>query len=153
MTSHNQENDLNYKLPAHLTSSGVYALCQPGKYQEAAMKFLLEKLGNKIKSISNTGKFYTHPHGIARLLLSREHWNHGYATQALGAVIDAAFSSLPLNRLEAQHDVRNPASGRVMEKCGLRQEGILRDRIVNKGEYVDAALYAILRADWENVQR
>lgn len=75
MTSHNQENDLNYKLPAHLTSSGVYALCQPGKYQEAAMKFLLEKLGNKIKSISNTGKFYTHPHGIARLLLSREHWN------------------------------------------------------------------------------
>ena len=84
---------------------------------------------------------------------SREHWNHGYATQALGAVIDAAFSSLPLNRLEAQHDVRNPASGRVMEKCGLRQEGILRDRIVNKGEYVDAALYAILRADWENVQR
>ena len=62
-------------------------------------------------------------------------------------------TSLPLNRLEAQHDVRNPASGRVMEKCGLRQEGILRDRIVNKGEYVDAALYAILRADWENVQR
>ena len=84
---------------------------------------------------------------------SREYWNHGYATQALGAVIDAAFSSLPLNRLEAQHDVRNPASGRVMKKCGLRQEGILRDRIVNKGEYVNVALYAILRSDWENAQR
>lgn len=84
---------------------------------------------------------------------SREYWNRGYATQALGAVIDASFTSLPLNRLEAQHDVRNPASGRVMEKCGLRQEGILRDRIVNKGEYVDAALYAILRSDWENAQR
>ena len=84
---------------------------------------------------------------------SREYWNHGYATQALQAVIDAVFRSLPVNRLEAQHDVRNPASGRVMEKCGLRQEGILRDRIVNKGEYVDAALYAILRSDWENVQR
>ena len=84
---------------------------------------------------------------------SREYWNHGYATQALSAVIDASFSSLPLNRLEAQHDVRNPASGRVMEKCGLRQEGILRNRIVNKGEYVDAALYAILRADRENTQQ
>ncbi len=84
---------------------------------------------------------------------SREYWNHGYATQALGAVLDASFTSLPLNRLEAQHDVRNPASGRVMEKCGLRQEGILRDRIVNKGEYVNVALYAILRSDWENAQR
>ncbi|MBP5728861.1 MAG: GNAT family N-acetyltransferase [Clostridia bacterium] len=84
---------------------------------------------------------------------SREYWNHGYATQALKSVIDASFTSLPLNRLEAQHDLRNPASGRVMEKCGLRQEGILRNRIVNKGEYIDVALYAILRSDWENAQR
>lgn len=84
---------------------------------------------------------------------SREYWNRGYATQALGAVISSAFSSLPLNRLEAQHDVRNPASGRVMQKCGLRQEGILRDRILNKGEYADVALWAILRSDWETAQR
>lgn len=84
---------------------------------------------------------------------SREYWNHGYATQALRAVIDAVFSSLPLNRLEAQHDVRNPASGRVMQKRGLTQEGILRGRILNKGEYVDTALYSILRSDWEKDQR
>ena len=84
---------------------------------------------------------------------SREYWNHGYATQALSAVIDCLFRSIPVNRLEAQHDVRNPASGRVMEKCGLRQEGVLRNRIVNKGEYVDTALWSILRSDWENVQR
>ena len=84
---------------------------------------------------------------------SREYWNHGYATQALRAVIDCLFSSLPLNRLEAQHDVRNPASGRVMQKCGLTQEGVLRGRIMNKGEYIDTALYSILRSDWEKSQR
>ena len=84
---------------------------------------------------------------------SREYWNRGYATQALQAVIDSVFLSIPVNRLEAQHDVRNPASGRVMEKCGLRKEGILRNRILNKGEYVDAALYALLRSDWEKAQR
>lgn len=84
---------------------------------------------------------------------SREYWNHGYATQALKAVISASFRSMPLNRLEAQYDVRNPASGRVMEKSGLRQEGILRSRLVNKGEYVDVAVCAILRSDWENSQR
>ena len=84
---------------------------------------------------------------------SREYWNHGYATQALSAVIDSLFRSVPVNRLEAQHDVRNPASGRVMQKCGLVQEGVLRNRIVNKGEYVDTALWSILRSDWNRVQR
>jgi RimJ/RimL family protein N-acetyltransferase len=58
-----------------------------------------------------------------------------------------------VNRLEAQHDVRNPASGRVMEKCGLRREGILRSRIRNKGEYIDVALWAVLRSDFEKNQR
>ena len=84
---------------------------------------------------------------------SREYWNHGYATQALRGVVGAAFRFLPLNRIEAQHDVRNPASGRVMQKCGFRQEGILRSRILTKGEYVDVALYAILRSDLGNNQR
>ena len=84
---------------------------------------------------------------------SREYWNRGYATQALQAVVDAVFTSLPLNRLEAQHDLRNPASGRVMQKCGFRQEGVLRSRILNKGEFVDVALYALLRSEWESLQR
>ena len=78
---------------------------------------------------------------------SRDFWNRGYATQALQAVSAEAFRSLPLNRLEAQHDLRNPASGRVMEKCGFQKEGILRSRIFNKGEYVDVALYSLLRSD------
>ena len=98
---------------------------------------------------------YSSEHRFAEIgySFSREYWNHGYATQAFQAVIDAVFRSLPLNRLEAQHDVRNPSSGRVMQKCGLHQEGILRSRILNKGEYVDTILYAILRSDWEKFQR
>lgn len=80
---------------------------------------------------------------------SRSEWNRGYATEALRAVIASAFSALPLNRLEAQHDIRNPASGHVMEKCGMKKEGMLRQRIRNKGELVDVALYAVLRSDLE----
>lgn len=79
--------------------------------------------------------------------LSAEYWNRGYATQALRAVSAEAFRSLPLNRLEAQHDLRNPASGRVMEKSGFRREGILRSRVFNKGEYIDVALWSLLRSD------
>ena len=80
---------------------------------------------------------------------ARPEWNRGYATEALHAVMRSAFSSLPLNRLEAQHDLRNPASGRVMEKCGMKKEGILRQRVLNKGEFIDVAIYSILRSDLE----
>ena len=83
---------------------------------------------------------------------SREVWNRGYATQAVNAVIHISFQSLPgLNRIEAQHDVRNPASGRVMMKCGMKYEGILRSRVFNKSEFVDTALYAILRSDLDDL--
>ena len=81
--------------------------------------------------------------------LSKSCWNLGFATEALRAVILSVFAALPVNRLEAQHDLRNPASGRVMEKCGMVREGILRQRIRNKGEWIDVVLYAILRSDLE----
>lgn len=82
--------------------------------------------------------------------LSAEYWNHGYMTEALLKVLDFCFDDLKLNRIEAQFDIRNSASGRVMEKCGLRQEGILRARIRNKNEFIDVALFAILAEDRKN---
>ena len=62
-----------------------------------------------------------------------------------------AFRELGLHRVEAQHETDNPASGRVMQKCGMRREGTLRGRILNKGRYVDVDLYAILREDWSRI--
>lgn len=85
--------------------------------------------------------------------LARSQWNRGLTTEALSALIDMAFTYLNIHRIEAQHDVQNPASGRVMLKCGMRREGILRGRVFNKGRFVDVALCAILREDWEAARR
>ena len=79
--------------------------------------------------------------------LARPLWNKGYVTEALSRVIRYTFDAMDVNRIEAQHEITNPASGRVMEKCGMRREGVLRQRLYNKGKYVDVALYAILRSD------
>ena len=68
--------------------------------------------------------------------------------EALAAVIAYSFETLHLNRVEAQHELTNPASGAVMAKCGMRREGVLRQRLRNTGHYVDVALYAILRSDY-----
>lgn len=80
--------------------------------------------------------------------LGRAHWGKGYATEALRTVMRYGFDSLMLNRIEAQYDIRNPASGRVMEKAGMTHEGRLRHRLYYKGEYVSVELYSMLRGEF-----
>ena len=89
-----------------------------------------------------------HRSGEVGYSLARDCWNQGYATEALEAVLHFGFDTLRLNRIEAQHEVDNPASGRVMEKCGMRCEGTLRQRVFNKGRYSDVRLYAALREEF-----
>ncbi|HSK68911.1 MAG TPA: GNAT family protein [Candidatus Limnocylindria bacterium] len=80
--------------------------------------------------------------------IARDCWGKGLMTEALVAYLRFAFTRLGLHRVEAQHDLRNPASGRVMEKAGMRAEGTLRGRLRYKGDYADVALYSALRDEW-----
>ena len=84
--------------------------------------------------------------------LARWLWNGGYMTEALTRVIEYTFEAMDVNRIEAQHELENPSSGRVMEKCGMRKEGELRQRLYNKGRYVDVALYAIIKEDYDKLK-
>ena len=84
--------------------------------------------------------------------LGRENWGKGIMTEAVSHLIACLFDELPLNRIEAQHDIRNPASGHVLEKCGMYREGILRQRVFNKGEAVDVALWAVLRKEYKGLE-
>lgn len=85
--------------------------------------------------------------------LAREQWGKGLMTEALRAVIDESFRTLKLHRIEAMHFTDNPASGRVMEKCGMTHEGHLRERICCKGQFRDVEMWGILRKDWERGQK
>ena len=93
---------------------------------------------------------YREEHGSVEVgySLARSLWNGGYMTEALSRVIAHTFETMDINRIEAQHELDNPSSGRVMEKCGMKKEGVLRQRLYNKGKYVDVALYAILHSDY-----
>ena len=83
--------------------------------------------------------------------LARDYWNRGIMTEALRAVIQYGFDDMALNRIEAQHETTNPASGAVMRKCHMQKEGTLRGRLYNKGRYVDVDLYAILKRDFNRL--
>jgi RimJ/RimL family protein N-acetyltransferase len=75
------------------------------------------------------------------------YWNHGYMSEAATAVTEWAFEALHLNRVEAMCLPRNPASARVMEKAGLKYEGILRGYIRKDEHFEDLAIYARLASD------
>jgi [ribosomal protein S5]-alanine N-acetyltransferase len=83
--------------------------------------------------------------------LSRSYWNKGIMTEALRETLRFGFDTLNLNRIEAQHECDNPASGKVMEHVGMIREGTLRQRLYNKSRFVDVELYAILRDEWRKI--
>ena len=76
------------------------------------------------------------------------YWGRGYCTEAALAVRDLGFSELGLHRVEAVHLARNPASGRVMQKIGMRHEGTLREHVLKWGVFETIECYAILRSEW-----
>lgn len=80
--------------------------------------------------------------------IAPEFWRQGFMTEAVSALLDFGFSELNLNRVEADIDPRNLASGRSLEKLGFLREGLLRERWIVGEEVSDSALYGLLAKDW-----
>lgn len=81
--------------------------------------------------------------------LHPDHRGRGYATEAVRALLDYAFSSLSLHRVIGNCDARNLASARVMERAGMRLEARFVDDYWSKGEWTSSLIYAILQRDWQ----
>src|SRR5437763_14637707 len=81
-------------------------------------------------------------------VLGRAHWGHGYASEALEALLGHGFDTLDLNRVEADIDPANTASGRVLEKLGFKREGYMPERWIVDGVPADTVFYGLLRRDW-----
>lgn len=82
--------------------------------------------------------------------MSRKYWNKGLMTEATRAVIDFLFSEVGVHRVTIAHAVKNPASGKVAQKCGLTYEGTKRETFKSsRGEFFDIAYYGILKQEWQ----
>ena len=75
-------------------------------------------------------------------------WRHGYTTEALAAVMKFFFEEVGANRVYSEHDVNNPNSGKVMQKCGLKYEGTLRQADRNNMGLCDTAVYGLVAEDF-----
>ena len=81
--------------------------------------------------------------------IGRNWWHQGITSEALAGVIGFLFEDVGMERVEARHDVNNPNSGKVMEKCGMRKEGVMRRADRNNQGIVDCCIHAILRDEWK----
>ena len=81
--------------------------------------------------------------------IGKPYWNQGYCTESSREVISFGFNKLKLNRIQARHMTRNPASARVMVKSGIHQEGILRQSLYRFGTYDDYAIFSILLEEYK----
>jgi len=79
--------------------------------------------------------------------LSSRYWNEGIVTEATRPIISYLLQTIEMNRLEARCNDSNPGSYRVMEKVGMRFEGLMRKQLKIKDAFLDQRLYAILRSD------
>ncbi len=121
------------------------------QYKSGAPSSYVITLKDNGKVIGTIGYMWVRPEDRSAEVgysLHRAYWNQGIMTEALEAVLALGFLRLNLNRIEAQHETANPASGRVMQHVHMQHEGTLRQRVYNKGRFVDVELYAILRKDY-----
>ena len=81
--------------------------------------------------------------------VGKPYWNNGYASEAAQRLVSYGFEVLGLNRIHATYFADNPASERVMQKIGMRYEGLMRQYYLKWGEFRDTGLYAITRSDYE----
>lgn len=80
--------------------------------------------------------------------IGKQWWHKGITSEALRSVIKYLFEEVEIRRIESRHDPRNPNSGAVMQKCGMKYEGTLRQADWNNQGVCDACYYAILLTEY-----
>ena len=114
--------------------------------------FIQKKDGTRVGFVRSWEIIPTHPDwmglefGYAVLPSERR---KGYCSEAVNLLLDFAFLSSTVFRIQARTDVRNVGSQRVLEKTGFKKEGTIRKGYFSRGELRDSFLYSILRDEWK----
>jgi len=114
--------------------AAVFAICLPTTSGQGT---LIGVVGLEINS--------AHERAELGYWVGKQYWGNGYCTEAAAALIEYGFEQLGLHRILAYHMLRNPASGRVMQKLGMTHEGVLKQHVKKWGKFEDMALFGILR--------
>ena len=109
---------------------------------------VLKEIGEPIGGINVVHIYENTDTAEIGYVIGRKWWGQGIAAEAFQAIIPYLFS-VGFGQIRASHAEKNPASGRVMEKCSLKYEGTLRRFFrANSGELLDICYRSILREEY-----
>lgn len=94
----------------------------------------------------------THRRGEIGYWIAKENWNNGFATEAGLRLLGFGFDDLKLHRIEGRYLLRNPGSGRVLQKLWMQKEGVQRDWAFKWDRYETLETCSILEPEWRALQ-
>lgn len=119
--------------------------------------FMKEPLGKHAIELKENGKMIgtidlrvnvVNEVGEIGYALSRNYWRQGITTEASEALLKIGFEQMKLIKIFAFHDERNPASGGVMKKLGMEQEGFVKNARRHKGIIINDVYWGITAEAW-----
>lgn len=123
---------------------------------ESMLQFVISPLGER-RALGGIGlRDIDRVNGSAEasiFITHREDWGRGYGTDAMHALLDFAFGEMRLHRVALHVFDYNPRAIRSYEKAGFVSEARLRRSRFHRGAHHDQLLMAILRSDWERLDR
>lgn len=121
------------------------------EYDDTTYRWIIELKSdhNVIGTIGVSKKFLSSSTCELGYCLGDKYWNLGIMTEAIKEVIKYLFDECEAETIWAEYLENNPASGRVMQKVGMKYEGTLRKRVVDKQEIRnDLHVYSILKNEY-----
>ena len=109
---------------------------------------LIGSCGIRQRRLVNHGDFSALYEADLGYELHPKYWGHGYATEAARTLVRFGFEQLALHRVWAYCIVDNDASWRLMERLGMKREGLLRENHWMQGRWWDTLIYGVLAEEW-----
>ena len=137
-----------------LESAERFVEARATAYMDSTYNWVIEYNGSAIGSISAVQADDKNKYCEIGYCLAYDFWNKGIVTEALSAIMDYLFYQIGYHRIFAKHDAENPASGKVMEKCGMIYEGRMRGYYLRPdGTFSDSLIYGALITDFTPPQK
>ena len=114
---------------------------------------IVTKSGERIGNIALMDINYLNRNAQLGIMIGeRDHWGKGYGKDAICTLLDYAFGTLCLNKVDLKLNVENKRALACYEKCGFKLEGKKRKQIFYRGRYCDELMMGILKEDWEKAK-
>lgn len=146
--------DMTASIPyPYETSMAVSWIQSHAKQERVDLNYIFAirlKSNEELIGCINIGLNDKHDRGYLGYWIGHPYWGQGFCTEAIKRILKFGFEEKNLHRIWAKHKTMNIASARVMEKAGMKHEGVMRSHYKqDENNYLDMSVKSILRSEYE----